>query len=245
MINIVVPLAGKGSSFKEKGELFPKNLVEINGKPMIEWVISSLKIDIKHRFIFIIRNEDFKDYSFSYTLRLLSSDSEIVVAQQETAGSVCSALLAIDFINNEQPLIIVNGDQIIQDNLFEQGINYFIRKSFDGGIITFPAVHPKWSYVRLDENNYVIEVAEKKPISKNATAGVYYFRKGLDFVNAAFRMIRKDIRTLGQFFVCPVYNELILDGRKIGVFSIEKEKMISLGTPEEVNQFKNKSVFGG
>jgi len=237
MINIILPVAGEGSSFKDNGGVFPKNLTEINRKPMIQWVVESLRISQPHRFIFVVNKQDHEEFSISYTLNLLANGASIVVTSGQTGGSLCSALMAIDFIKDEDPCVIVNGDQVIRNQHFDKAITYFQAQQADGGIITFDSVHPKWSYVKLDSEEQVIEVAEKRPISRNATAGVYYFKNGEMFINSAFQIIRKDVKTLDQFFVCPVYNELILDNKKVIHYPIKTEEMISLGTPEEVVEF--------
>ena len=79
------------------------------------------------------------------------------------------------------------------------------------------------------------EVAEKKPISKIATAGIYYWRKGEDYVKFAKQMIAKDIRTNGEFYVCPVFNEAIADGLKFRTKNVEQ--MWGIGTPEDLEVF--------
>ena len=106
---------------------------------------------------------------------------------------------------------------------------------FDGGILTFKSTHPKWSYAKLGDNGFVTEVAEKKPISNIATVGVYYWSKGSNYVKYTEQMIEKNIRTNNEFYVCPVYNEAIGDGKNIKVFDVPK--MWGLGTPEDLNNF--------
>ena len=110
-----------------------------------------------------------------------------------------------------------------------------IADEIDGGILTFTATHPKWSFAKVNEEGYVTEVAEKNPISNIATVGVYFWKKGSDFVNYAEQMIKKDIRTNNEFYVCPVYNQAIQDGKKIKTFPVER--MWGLGTPEDLTYF--------
>ena len=107
----------------------------------------------------------------------------------------------------------------------------------DGYILTFESMHPKWSYIKVDQKNYVTEVAEKKPISNIATVGIYYWKHGKDFVKYAEQMISKNIRVNNEFYVCPVYNEAILDNKKIQKFDIDK--MWGIGTPEDLDYFVN------
>ena len=114
-------------------------------------------------------------------------------------------------------------------------LSKFISKKADGGILTFEAIHPKWSYAKVDENNTVVEVAEKKVISDNATVGVYYWKKGSDYVRFAENMIKKNIRYKNEFYVCPVYNQAIEKNKKILIEQIDR--MWGLGTPEDLEYF--------
>jgi dTDP-glucose pyrophosphorylase len=153
-----------------------------------------------------------------------------------TEGAACTTLLAREFIDNDNPLVIANSDQFVEWN--SNNILYaFSTEGIDGGILTFDSTHPKWSYAKLDKDNFVCEVAEKQPISNNATVGIYYWAKGEDYVSCADEMIEKNIRTNGEFYVCPAFNQLIARGGKIRIKKIEK--MWGLGTPEDLNNFLN------
>jgi dTDP-glucose pyrophosphorylase len=155
-----------------------------------------------------------------------------------TAGAACTALLAIEHINNDQPLVIMNGDQIIETNL-AAALTDFQYRNLDGGIIVFEAVHPRWSYVRCNVEGFVVETAEKRPISKLATAGFYYFARGQDFVNATFEMIKKDDRVGDKFYVCPAYNQMLLKQAKVGIYKIPREAYHSLATPQGVLNYED------
>jgi len=136
-------------------------------------------------------------------LKLLAPSCEIIVVDGLTAGAVCTALLAIEHINNETPLVIANADQLVEVDLCDV-IQSFEQQSLDAGTLVFDSVHPRWSYVRLDEHGYVIEAAEKRPISRYATAGIYYFREGRRFVKAAMEMIKKTLtQTVFSMFAQP------------------------------------------
>ena len=132
--------------------------------------------------------------------------------------------------------MIANSDQYINWNS-SKALYDFNSKNLDGAILTFEAIHPKWSYAKCNEEGFVTEVAEKKVISKNATVGVYYWKHGSDYVKSAEEMIEKNIRVNNEFYVCPVFNEAIEDKKKIKTFDIEK--MWGLGTPEDLEVFLN------
>jgi HAD superfamily hydrolase (TIGR01509 family) len=187
-LNIVIPMAGEGSRFKKAGYTFPKPLIEVWQKPMIQLVIESL--GLKANYIFLVQKEHFKKYNLKSFLNIITPGCKIVVVDQLTQGAACTVLLAKNYINNNKPLIISNCDQFIEWDTSEI-MYHFSSKKIDGGILTFKNMHPKWSYARVNKFNKVIEVAEKKVISDNATVGVYYWKKGSLFVKYANQMIKK------------------------------------------------------
>lgn len=231
---VVIPMAGLGSRFSQAGYTFPKPLIEVNGKPMIQVVVENLNIEAE--FIFIVQREHYEKYNLNYLLNLIAPNCKIVQIDGLTDGAARTVLKAVDFIDNDSHLIIANSDQFIEwdSNRFYYSCE---DEKVDGGILCFNATHPKWSYAKLDESGYISEVAEKKQISNNATVGVYYFNKGSDFVKSANKMIEKDIRTNNEFYVCPVYNEAIENGLKIKPYMCDK--MWGIGTPEDLNIFLN------
>lgn len=231
-MNVLIPMAGAGSRFAAVGYTFPKPLIEVRGKPMIQVVVENLNIEAN--YIYIVQKEHYEKYNLKYLLNLITPGCKIVQVKNLTEGAACTTLLAKEFINNDQSLLIANSDQFVEWNSNE--ILYaFNADSIDAGIITFKATHPKWSYAKLDEHGFVSEVAEKKVISDNATVGIYFWKKGSDYVNYAERMIAKNIRVNKEFYVCPVFNEAIADGKKVRVKEIEK--MWGIGVPEDLNYF--------
>tara|TARA_R100000005_G_scaffold37500_1_gene17410 strand:- start:146 stop:1510 length:1365 start_codon:yes stop_codon:yes gene_type:complete len=232
-MNVLIPMAGAGSRFEQAGYTFPKPLIEVNGKPMIQVVVENINIDAKH--IFIVQKSHYEKYNLKYLLNLITNNNcEIVQVDGITEGAACTTLLAKKFIDNNEPLVMANSDQFVEwdSNEFMYSM---IADNIDGGMLTFEATHPKWSFAKLDDKGFVSEVAEKKPISNIATVGVYYWAKGSDYVKYAEQMIDKDIRTNNEFYVCPAYNEAIEDNKKIKIFPIKK--MWGLGTPEDLDRF--------
>lgn len=231
-LNVLIPMAGAGSRFSQAGYTFPKPLIEVRGKPMIQTVVDNLNMEAN--YIFIVQKEHYEKYNLKYLLNLIAPNCKIVQVDGLTEGAACTTLLAKEFINNEEPLVMANSDQFVEWNSNE--VMYaFNADSIDGGILTFKATHPKWSYAKLDANGFVSEVAEKKVISDNATVGVYFWKHGSDYVKYAEQMIAKNIRVNNEFYVCPVFNEAITDGKKIRVKEISK--MWGIGTPEDLNYF--------
>lgn len=239
-LNILIPLAGAGSSFQKAGYSFPKPLIDINGKPMIQAVVENLRPKFAHKFILICRDEHYEKYALYQTFENATNDNyECVRLTAPTLGAACTVLTGIDYINNDNELIIANADQLV-----DIGIGSFVefarKNGLDGALITFKSSHPRWSYALTDKKGNVIQVAEKRVISENATVGLYYFKKGSLFIEAASKMIEKDMRVNGEFYVSPVYNELILAGQKVGIYPIEKTQMHSLGTPEDLREYLKK-----
>lgn len=238
-INVLIPMAGKGSRFAEAGYTFPKPLIEIDKKPMIQWVIESL--NIQGNFIFIIQKEHQEKYNIKSLLNSLKPNCNIIELDHITEGAACTTLLAKKLINNDFPLVMANSDQFIKWDSNKTMYN-FTNKNFDGGILTFEALHPKWSYAKIDNRtNLVSKVAEKEVISNNATVGVYYWKKGSDYVKYAEQMIKKNIRVNNEFYVCPVFNEAISDNKKITISPVSE--MHGLGTPEDLNAFLQSKIM--
>ena len=234
-LNVLIPMAGAGSRFEKAGYTFPKPLIDVNGKPMIQVVVDNLNLDAN--FIYVVQKSHRQKYNLDTLLNLITPNCTIIEVDGLTEGAACTALMAKDLINNDNPLFFANSDQYVEWNS-----NEFMYKmqetNFDGGIVTFKSTHPKWSFVKLDENNFASMVAEKNPISDLATVGYYFWKNGSDFVKYAEQMINNNIRVNNEFYVCPVFNEAINDGKKIITFNASK--MWGIGTPEDLDLFLRK-----
>lgn len=238
MLNIVIPMAGRGSRFVEAGYKTPKPLLPILGVPLIAHVVANLKPSSPHRFIFICQKFHKTEYSLSEILGEWLDEFEIIELNEITEGAACSVLMARNFINNDNPLMIANSDQWV-DCEIDSYLGQMELNRYDGLIMTMKASHPKWSYARLNEDGQVIEVVEKKVVSDEATVGIYNFARGREFVSFAEQMIRKNLRVNGEFYVAPVYNEFIEAKKRIGIHNIGSERfgMYGLGIPEDYEWF--------
>lgn len=233
-LNVLIPMSGLGSRFLNAGFTFPKPLVSIGEKPMIQVAVENL--NVQANFIFIVRRDHYETYRLESMLKILAPGCKIVITDGVTEGACCSTLLAAEYIDNEAPLLIANSDQFIE---WESGAFFHAMNapSIDGGILTFESTHPKWSYICLDEHGNVERLREKEVISNQATVGVYYWSHGKDYVHYANQMIAKNIRVNNEFYVAPVYNEAIADGMKFKAYAVDK--MWGLGTPEDLQHFLN------
>lgn len=238
MLNIVIPMAGAGSRFAINGYKEPKPLIPINGIPMIQLVIQNLMPAGPHRFIFICQRLHVEEYGLHEKLSEWAPSSVLVEIDSLTQGAACTVLAAKSLIDNDSPLMIANSDQYIDID-----INNYLRiledAKLDGLIMTMCANDPKWSFVGLNSEGYVSRVVEKKVISNEATVGIYNFRSGNAFVNAAEDMIANDERVNGEFYVAPTYNYLIKSGHKVGVHNIGSVGfgMHGLGTPADLQSY--------
>jgi dTDP-glucose pyrophosphorylase len=234
-LTIVVPMAGRGSRFAEAGFKDPKPLIPVNGVPMIKLVIGNLTPRRPHRFVFICQREHVRAYGLEERLAAWAPGSAIVQLDGVTEGAACSVLAAEAFLD-DTPLMIANSDQYLDVSIddYLDGM-----AGLDGLVMTMTAHDPKWSFVAVDAQGFATELAEKIPISSEATVGVYNFARGRDFAQAAREMIARDLRVNGEFYVAPVYNMLIEKGAKIGIRNIgaEARGMYGLGVPADLELF--------
>jgi dTDP-glucose pyrophosphorylase len=237
MINILIPLAGSNQFFNESEYPYPKPLIEINNKTMIEHVINNFdSIKKQKQFIFIVNSEDCRKFHLDNVLNLLTNNTcKIIKIDNETKGAACSAMMAIEYINNDVPLIIANADQLFDDNLDDVLSDF---KDYDGGVVSFESIHPRWSYVRVDDSKNIVETAEKRPLSKHAIAGLFYFTKGKDFIDSAMSMIKKDANINGLYFISPTLNEMVLQNKKLTIKIIDNNKYHTFYTPQKIQDYE-------
>lgn len=238
MLNIVIPMAGLGSRFASAGYTVPKPLIPIRGVPMIRLVIANTAPSVPHRFIFICQRAHAAEYGLRDKLAAWAPGSETIELDGLTEGAACTVLTARALIDNGDPLMIANSDQYV-DMPIDPYVAAMGERDLDGLIMTMQATDPKWSFAAIDGQRMVTRVAEKEPISTHATVGIYNFRRGADFVRAADDMIAGDLRVNNEFYVAPVYNQLIGQGAKIGIFDIgaEGSGMYGLGIPADLDAF--------
>lgn len=246
IVNVVVPMAGAGSRFAKQGYKEPKPFIEVEkGKTMIELVLENILLTkgslTLANLILIVREKDYKDkYSFLMKLKkdVLMKHSVIsldfVTVESMTEGAACTVLLARDKMIYDAPLLIANSDQIIKN--FSSS---WFHNPTSSAILCFRNSTKErcWSYAKT-VGGYVIQVAEKDPISDLATCGVYVFKTARTFIDAAVDMIVRNDRTNGEFYICPVFNYALLNSDVVVAKIISKEEMVSLGTPEFLREYQ-------
>jgi UDP-N-acetylglucosamine diphosphorylase / glucose-1-phosphate thymidylyltransferase / UDP-N-acetylgalactosamine diphosphorylase / glucosamine-1-phosphate N-acetyltransferase / galactosamine-1-phosphate N-acetyltransferase len=237
MINIVIPMAGQGSRFVEAGYQKPKPFIDVNGKPMIVRVLENLSYP-DARYILIARKEHMKKEAKLVKQIEKQFNAIFIPIDKLTEGTVCTVLYARKYINNNQPLLIANSDQIVDIDI-SSFVDDCKDRKLDGSILTFidEFKDPKWSFAKIDENNFVTEVKEKEVISKYATVGIYLYSQGKDFLNASIDMIIENERVNNEFYTCPTYNHTIKEGKRIGIYNIDFIQMHGIGTPNDLNRY--------
>ncbi len=235
MINIVIPMAGAGSRFAKAGYTKPKPFIDVLGKPMICHVLDNLYMH-DAQFILLARREHVE--AEQETVKWIEKHYPVqwVLIEKLTEGAACTVLHAHRLINNDRPLLIANSDQIVDMQIVD-----FIKDSderkLEGSVLCFEDNDPKWSYAKTDDNGLITEIKEKVVISDHATVGIYYFAKGRIFVENAIDMIVRNERVNNEFYVAPVYNYAIAQGKKFGIYNIDMQKMHGTGTPDDLNNY--------
>lgn len=234
-MNILILAAGQDQVTQEDG--YPLCLTEFDSVPLIQRVAKACQALNPDKLIVAFREEDVRKYHLDNILGLLSSHAKVLKIGAPTEGAACTALLAVADIDADEELLIVNGNELLHAD-FKEVVSSFRERELDAGVVVFPSIHPRYSYVRLDKNKLVVEASEKNPISNNATVGFYWFAKGSSFVKAAKNAIRKDARVNGKFYICPTFNELVLEQLRIGVFEIESRAYNPLKSGRQIEQFE-------
>lgn len=239
MLNIVIPMAGLSSLANELEYPYPSPLVEIHGQPLIQHVIENLRaLSPEAKFTVVLRDEDCRRFHLDSTIQLLTEhQANIVRLKQNTAGALCSILLAVEHIASSAPLVIANADQIFEPEAFISFNGCLIENKPDAACLIFDSVHPRWSYVQIEDDR-VVQAAEKNPISRHAVAGFYYFQSGQQFSEYAMRAILNARHTDEKYYTSAVLNEYVLSGKSILPVSISAEHYHSLFTAQRVHDYE-------
>lgn len=238
MIHIIVPACGPAEQFGNT--YWPKNIIEVCGKPMIQHVIENYAKIPDKRFIFILNQQECNQFHTDNIVDILTEGNcDIIRLEGDTKGALCTCLMSVALINNEDSILITNNDQKFDCNL-NTSINYFQKIQADAGVLCFDCIHPRWSYIRT-EHDYVIEAAEKRPISRHAIAGVYYFRHGYEFVESAKDAIIKESTYNGQYYLSAALNQMILKNKKIGYDTVPGEVYHSFYSTKRIEIYEQES----
>ncbi|AJJ17846.1 Uncharacterised protein [Yersinia intermedia] len=221
-MNVLILAAGD-SYIDESDHNYPLCLTEINGISLIQRISDGIPKSINN-VIYLFQEKHIKKFHLDNIVSLLSNAAhKVIPVPENTAGAACTALLGVVGLPQSDPLLIISANQLV-DVCYDDFLLRMFEENYDAGTIIFDSIHPRYSYVLLDSSSLVVEASEKKPISRNATAGIYWFNKTSDFSESVKNMIRKDARVGEAFYICPSFNELVLNGKRIGVFKVESSQ---------------------
>lgn len=235
MVNILIPSCSNSEFFADS--YYPKTLYEVNGKPMIQLVTNTFRNLEGSHFVYMFLQSECNKFHTDNVVSILTDHlSDVIRLKETTGGALCTCLMADEYINNDDELIISNNDQVI-DADFNKILDAFRKSNTDCGVVCFETLHPRWSYVRF-EGDDVVEAAEKRPVSNKAIAGIYYFKKGSYFTEAAKNAIRKGSMHDGRYYLTAAVNEMILKNMKVRKYDIENDQYHSLFTPERIRIYE-------
>ncbi len=234
--NILI-LAAAPAASQSEGSSFPLCLTEMDGVSLIEKIVQNTREIANPNYIFAFLKKEADRYHLDKVARLLQPAAKVVSLTEMTQGSACTALLSVIEQDQDSELLVISANEYVDIN-FAKPLQEFRAKKMDGGVLTFRSLHPRYSYVRINDAGLVTEAAQQNPISNHATAGVFWFAKTADYVDAAMSLIRKKASTNNKYYIAPAYNELVLKQAKIGTYPIENSLYHPLKNERQAQQFE-------
>ena len=235
-MNVVITMAGIGARFRAAGWTIPKYQIEVRGKTLFEWSMSSLNAFRQWQFIFLVRREDQAEKFITSTCAGMGIEPKLIELDRLTKGQAETALLASNAWREDEPLLVYNIDTYVEPGQLRPELI-----TGDGFIPCFNADGTHWSFVRLDSEDRVIEVQEKIRISDHCSIGAYYFRSAKlysDLYNEFY--VQSNVEK--EYYIAPMYNRLIERGGEVRIQSIDSKYVHVLGTPEEVETFAREAL---
>lgn len=234
-MNFVIPMAGRGQRFMDAGYTQPKMLIEARGKTLLQWSVDSLPLELCESLVFVGLEEHERSFGISKRIREWYGHVprlEFMFLPSATGGQAETVLRARDAIDPAMPLLIFNIDTMFHSETLAAALRLI---SNDGVLGSFLSREPRFSFAALDDRGFVSRVTEKEPISDHALTGLYFFRETPLFFDLADACVRRDERTKGEFYVAPLYNELLARGKRVVVDPCDSHAI--LGTPAELAEF--------
>lgn len=237
-INIVIPMAGAGSRFKVAGYKAPKPFILINKQMMIEHVLDSFS-NIDANLYLVIQEKFLEEQTKELQLLKTKYNLTFITVPKLTKGAACTCLAAHRILNNDESVLFADSDNIFNTNIVFEFLQDSFLRNLDASLITFKSKLPCYSYAKTNQQGYLIETKEKEVISNNAIAGVYYYKKGVDFLTSAIDLIIAQDLQKGEFYMSNTYNYFTKYSNRIGIFNILENEFNCVGTPEQLANFKN------
>lgn len=232
-MNILFLMGGNADKNKED---YPLYLTEVRGKTLLENQIESAEELNPETIIFCVKEIEIKQYSTDSVISQLVPNARIVPIAGMTKDAICTALLASEFVDNTEELVIMAIDDFMDASGLDI-INLFRQNEADAGVVCFKSIHPRYSFVKINGDGEPTQFSEKTPISKHALISFYYFKNGSDFVTCAKDVIRKDRLINGNFYISQSLNEMILRQKNIMVTEIESAQFHPLKTEHQLAEY--------
>jgi dTDP-glucose pyrophosphorylase len=234
-MNFVIPMAGRGQRFVDAGYMQPKMLIEAHGKTLLQWSVGSLPLELCESLVFVGLEDHERAFGISKRIREWYGHVprlDFVFLPSATGGQAETVLRARDVIDPGMPLLIFNIDTMFRSATLAAALQ---RPSNDGVLGSFHSREPRFSFAAIDDQGLVTRVTEKDPISEHALTGLYFFRDTILFLELADACVRRNERTKGEFYVAPLYNELLARGKRVVIDTCGSHAI--LGTPAELAAF--------
>lgn len=231
---IILPMAGRGSRFRNAGIDIPKPFISVDGKPMFVHALKSIEGLHYSKIIFIVLKEHYDAFDMNKCLKEAGINNyKLVVIPEVTEGQLATVLAAAEYFNLDEDVLILSSDTYVKSPLVRDIV---YKKPHCEGIISVAKLPgSQWSFAEVDDNNEVSRVAEKERISDYASTGLYYFSNGKHLLKYASEMISKKEKTRNEYYVIPVYQKFIDDGKMVSI-SIAEE-MWDMGTPDALEEY--------
>ena len=233
-MNVIFLIGGRNT--EESIASYPVYLSEVHNHLILESQIYYVQKISPDRIIFCFKKEDIENYHVDFIAQELVDNAQIVPVYGQTKGSICTALLASKYIDNDEELFLFSIDDCVDEELSDI-LKHFRNKESDAGVVSFRSVHPRYSFVKVDDEGSVCEFSEKRPISQQALASIYYFRQGSEFVRCAKEVIRKDSPLNGNFYLSQTMNEMVLSQKKITVHYIDSNAFHPMKTELQLARY--------
>lgn len=235
-IHLIMPMAGGGTRFGNKGFNLPKPLIELQGRPFFYWAVQSVQKFIEvEDIIFVVLKEHVEQFHIDNRIMEYYPNAIIRVIPEVLNGAVLTCCEGVKAVEDDLPILFNDCDHAFICKPFYEYCRDANFSDYDGALLTFASDNPGYSYVKFDDKGSVAGTIEKVVVSNEAICGAYYFKNKQIFSEGVGTYLHKC--AYKEFFVSGVYNELAEMKKRLTTFSLNEH--ISFGTPEEYEQAVN------
>ena len=226
-----------GSSFTNSTDMnYPAIMTEFNGKPLVQWIVEDMIPLKQEKIVIVVNQEDIDRFHIDRTLNLIEPMIDVVGVPSDLGGAACSALIGLQFLNQEEEVIIINGNEKLTENHSILMSQIYERKTA-ASVVSFDSIHPRYSYAKVDSMQNVIEVSEKDPISRNALVGFFWFSKVSIIDKAIKMMILKGATVNDVYYLSPAINEIVLEGLDVSMVKVDNSKYHPMKSEWQLSEY--------